>query len=561
MLDLFLVFSKTGLVLFKAAFTALKGDPVDALVRTVLLENRETTAEHSLMASMLSSISSSTSMTLFLSPCTQACSPPLTEEFRPKFDKLLWEAEQGAGRARRSPKANNTTGSNSLAAGEPHEDEASDEDAVNDLMQRQLSRRERAAKGPRAFQGKKKKGATAVDDEEAKKKKKHPAKEARTWDGQSKMTEEEAQALDMSENKASDQDIDRANRERAQKYMPDCFGEKADIDKSDEDDSDDDGDDSANGGWNFAKTSIGSFFAGLTGQKPLTKEDIAPAIEQLEKQLLSKNVSTDAAAEIVASVARDLEGQKLGSFTRGIAQAVRESCHTALQRLLTPKRSTDILREIKAARAAGRPYTIVFIGVNGVGKSTSLSKVCYYLKQNGLNVLLCACDTFRSGAVEQLKVHTRNLDVELFEQGYNKDASSVALNGVKYAGENGFDVVLIDTAGRMQNNEPLMRSLTKLIARNRPDLILFVGEALVGNDGRDQLVLFDKALADYSESADPRRIDGMILTKFDTIDDKVGAAVSMVHSTGQPIIFVGTGQKYTNLNRLNVSKVVKSLLS
>ena len=140
-----------------------------------------------------------------------------------------------------------------------------------------------------------------------------------------------------------------------------------------------------------------------------------------------------------------------------------------------------------------------------------------------------------------------------------KDPAGVAKDAIDHARANGIDVVLVDTAGRMQNNEPLMRALTKIVTVNNPNLVLFVGEALVGNDGVDQLYHFNKCLADLSTLSKPRLIDGIVLTKYDTIDDKVGAAVSMVHKTGQPIVFVGTGQKYTNLKRLNVRSVLKSL--
>lgn len=136
--------------------------------------------------------------------------------------------------------------------------------------------------------------------------------------------------------------------------------------------------------------------------------------------------------------------------------------------------------------------SIVFCGVNGVGKSTSLSKVAYYFKSKGLRVLLAACDTYRSGAVEQLNVHVERLGIDLFQRGYSKDPSDVAYNALKYANENEYDVCLIDTAGRMQNNEGLMRDLVKLVNVNKPDLILFVGEALVGNDGVDQLKEFNR---------------------------------------------------------------------
>ena len=184
--------------------------------------------------------------------------------------------------------------------------------------------------------------------------------------------------------------------------------------------------------------------------------------------------------------------------------------------------------------------------------------------------MIAACDTFRSGAVEQLRVHARNLRalqtsnggglVELFERGYGKDSAGIAKDAIHYATVNQFDVVLIDTAGRMQDNEPLMRALSKLVSVNQPDKIIFVGEALVGNEAVDQLTKFNQALKDFSGLQHPRHIDGMILTKFDTIDDKVGAALSMTYITGQPIYFVGTGQTYTDLKNLKVSHVVHSLL-
>jgi signal recognition particle receptor subunit alpha len=593
MLDEFVVFDRRGLVLFRRSFIALKGDPVGALIRTVLLETRESTSaalvvgQHAVkyalnnkaglvLACVYQALLQPAYVEELLAAVLKALSRQFTAEqlaaatgplpFDARFDKLLWEAEEAARRPRGGPAEPGSSSSSSGAApGEGKgEGEGEGEGGASDASRRAKQR------VPRAFQGKKKDGAAAaaaaaatdvVSAAASPRPSPKPSpkaaggKEARSWTNE--LSAEAAAALDMSgKPAASAEQAAEADAERARQYMPESGDSRADIDASEDEQSGDDEE-----AWSFQKTGLGSLFASLTGQKPLTREELAPALDKLEKQLQAKNVSADAAREITEAVGKDLEGKKLGSMTRGIATAVRESCQAALERLLTPKRSIDILREARAAKAAGRPYSIVFIGVNGVGKSTSLSKVCYYLKQNGLKVMLCACDTFRSGAVEQLKVHARNLQVELFEQGYNKDAASVATNGIKHARDEGYDVVLVDTAGRMQNNEPLMRQLTRLISTNRPDLILFVGEALAGNDGRDQLVLFDKALVDYSNSPEPRRIDGMMLTKFDTIDDKVGAAVSMVHSSGQPIIFVGTGQKYTNLNRINVAKVVKALLS
>eukprot|EP00299_Pterocystis_sp_00344_P015390 c7682_g1_i3.p1 GENE.c7682_g1_i3~~c7682_g1_i3.p1 ORF type:complete len:192 (+),score=52.59 c7682_g1_i3:384-959(+) len=190
-----------------------------------------------------------------------------------------------------------------------------------------------------------------------------------------------------------------------------------------------------------------------------------------------------------------------------------------------------------------------------------MSQICFWLQQSGLKVMIAACDTFRSGAVEQLNVHARNLNVEVYSQGYGKDAASVASLALKHAERQDVDVVLIDTAGRMQNNEPLMRSLVKLVTDNEPDLVLFVGEALVGNDGVDQLTEFNASLKKYQQDKqNPRLIDGIFLTKFDTIDEKVGAALSMVYVSGQPVLFVGVGQTYTDVRRLNVKSVVASLM-
>ncbi|XP_016118501.1 signal recognition particle receptor subunit alpha-like [Sinocyclocheilus grahami] len=134
------------------------------------------------------------------------------------------------------------------------------------------------------------------------------------------------------------------------------------------------------------------------------------------------------------------------------------------------------------------------------------------------------------------------------------------MEAIAFARNQVFDVVLIDTAGRMQDNGPLMTALAKLIAVNTPDLVLFVGEALVGNEAVDQLVKFNQALADHSKTDKPRLIDGIVLTKFDTIDDKVGAAISMTYITGQPIVFVGTGQTYSDLRSLNARAVVSALM-
>jgi len=312
----------------------------------------------------------------------------------------------------------------------------------------------------------------------------------------------------------------------------------------------------------FSRSSVGTFLSSLTGNKVLDRLDLEPVMESLKGQLIGKNVAREAAEALCDSVVSSLEGRKLevaGSVAGVVVAALRDS----IERILTPRRPVDLLAEVRAKKASrGGPYVIVFVGVNGVGKSTSLSKVAYHLKDNKHSVRIVACDSFRSGAVEQLKRHCTALDIQLCDRGYGGDPVTIATAGIREAAAAGDDVVLVDTAGRMQNNAGLMQQLAKLVAVNKPDLVLFVGEALVGNDGVDQLSEFNKKLVEYAaDKTHPRGIDGIVMTKFDTIDDKVGAALSMVYTTGVPVIFLGTGQKYTDLRKLNVGAVVKSLMA
>jgi len=330
---------------------------------------------------------------------------------------------------------------------------------------------------------------------------------------------------------------------------------KFDGESDDDDDEEDEGEEEPAA----QKKGFFGFISSLVSGKQLTREDVGPILDQFRELLMKKNVAADISDKLCDSVSASLEGKTVGTFTT-VKSTVKKALEEALTRILTPKRSIDVLQGVALAQQEKRPYVIVMVGVNGVGKSTSLAKLCAYFLHKNLKVMISACDTFRSGAVEQLRTHAVRLQVPLFERGYNKDAASVAMDAVKEAKSKGIDVVLVDTAGRMQGNEPLMRALSKLINMNKPDLTLFVGEALVGNDAVDQLTQFNKKLADLSETIPPRLIDGIVLTKFDTIDDKVGAAISMTYTTGQPIMFVGTGQDYQDLKKMNTKMLIKALL-
>jgi len=316
-----------------------------------------------------------------------------------------------------------------------------------------------------------------------------------------------------------------------------------------------------------------SLFKGLVGQKVLSKEDLDPVISKLRDNLIDKNVAAEVANKLCESLSMKLDGSVCGTF-QSVQNTIKETMTESLLKLLTPKRRLDIIRDVMEAKNNTRPYVMTFCGVNGVGKSTNLAKICFWLIENKFRVLIAACDTFRAGAVEQLRTHMKRLNtlhppsenggkdmVTLYEKGYGKDAAGIAREAINYARDMKIDVVLVDTAGRMQDNEPLMRSLAKLISVNAPDLVLFVGEALVGNEAIDQLVKFNAALADHSMQENPHTIDGIVLTKFDTIDDKVGSAISMTYISGQPIVFVGTGQTYADLKSLNAKAVVSMLMN
>lgn len=246
---------------------------------------------------------------------------------------------------------------------------------------------------------------------------------------------------------------------------------------SSEDESDDDAPEAHNSPNPTAnKKSVFSMFKNFVGSKNLTRDDMQVALEKLRDHLIGKNVAADIANKLCDSVAVKLEGKVLGTFDT-IASTVRNTLTEALVQILSPKRRVDILRDCLEAKKSQRPFVMAFCGVNGVGKSTNLAKICFWLIENNYNVLIAACDTFRAGAVEQLRTHMRHLNalhppekhhnrqmVQLYEKGYGKDAAGIAMEAIRHAKDSAIDVVLVDTAGRMQDNEPLMRALTKLIA-------------------------------------------------------------------------------------------------
>ncbi|KAL3323100.1 hypothetical protein AABB24_040284, partial [Solanum stoloniferum] len=618
MLEQLLIFTRGGLILWtcKELGNALRGSPIDTLIRSCLLEERSGAASfnydipgaaytlkwtfHNDLGLVFVAVYQKILHLLYVDELLSMVKQEFSEIYDPKrtvynefdnvFQQLRKEAEARAEEMKKSKQVSKPVnhnlgkkqgqvqkgimdGGNQKKSGAESGNDSGDGDKVNSRAMENGNGRSKGSKGNGVVQanGKEnrssdsgafdvnklqklrakggKKTDTIVKDSKAEPTKK--AKKNRVWDDSPKESK-----LDF-----TDPMCENANGNTAvvEAVQGESMMDKEEIVSSDSETEEDEepGKDSKaeakKKGW------FSSMFQSIAGKANLDKADLEPALKALKDRLMTKNVAEEIAEKLCESVAASLEGKKLGSFTR-ISSTVQAAMEEALVRILTPKRSIDILRDVHAAKEQGKPYVVVFVGVNGVGKSTNLAKVAYWLQQHKVNVMMAACDTFRSGAVEQLRTHARRLQVPIFEKGYEKDPAIVAKEAIQEANRNGSDVVLVDTAGRMQDNEPLMRALSKLIYVNSPDLILFVGEALVGNDAVDQLSKFNQKLGDLSPSPNPRLIDGILLTKFDTIDDKVGAALSMVYISGAPVMFVGCGQSYTDLKKLNVKSIVKTLL-
>lgn len=628
MIDAFYIFTKGGLLLWSTQLVKVKGDPLDRLIKEVLLEERvgETFANlqsYSLKWKLLNEldlffvvvyqgIKTMEYLEELLSDCSKAflhqlndlgglkgLKPPYGIEFDGSFKKVLAKADRGARENRRSvsmksfdqtdkgkkvlkdqedkgiDRPSKKKSSKDKGEGDSEDEEGSDHAGNSSGGDADAGAQEEAGKkgkakaksGPGKFVPKEKKGKKDDDAEDDSTAKKKSGKEARAWDTNGKVTKSLMNSLDHSKKEAGGDgdEADDAEFIRKQKEIylegsddePLSDGEASSLASDDEEEAKQEQEKKQAGLFGKLTRSVKN----ITGGAVLGEEDLAPILKNFKTSLMAKNVAADVAEKLADSVRTSLIGKRTDRFT-SMSATVKGVLQDAIETQLTPKKSIDVLRAALAAKNAGRVYTVVFLGVNGVGKSTNLAKVAYYLKhKGGLNVLICACDTFRAGAVEQLKTHSRCLDVPLFERGYGKDPADIAKHAIAHAQSNGHDVVLVDTAGRMQDNEPLMRALAKLVAVNSPDLVLFVGEALVGNDAIDQVTKFNRSLVDMShDPRNPRGIDGMLLTKYDTVDDKVGAALSMVYATGQPIVFVGCGQKYTHLRKLSAKDVAKALL-
>ena len=269
-------------------------------------------------------------------------------------------------------------------------------------------------------------------------------------------------------------------------------------------------------------------------ERDLKDKDIDTVLGDLELALMS----ADVAFEVIDIIKSDLKANLVGSKIdkKKIEKFIRDSLITSVSKILDSTGTVDLFARIDKNKEQNKPFLILFVGINGTGKTTSLAKIAYLLQQSKYSIVVAAADTFRAGAIEQIREHTNRLNIKLVAQNYNSDPAAVARDAVLYAKSHKTDCVLIDTAGRMQTSKNLMEQITKISKVVNPDLKIFVGDSLAGNDTVNQAREFFEHV----------QFDATILTKSDA-DVKGGAALSIAKLTSTPVMYIGTGQEYGDL--------------
>ena len=276
----------------------------------------------------------------------------------------------------------------------------------------------------------------------------------------------------------------------------------------------------------------------------IDQKQINEPLFDLEMALLENDVALSAVDEVISSVRADLTGssRKMGT---SVDDLITSSLKRAMLHVLGER--FDLLAFIAERE---KPVKIVFVGVNGTGKTTSIAKLSSYLTKQGLSVVIGAGDTFRAGAIEQIDVHAKRLGLKVIQHQEGSDPTAVLFDTIEYAKAHHIDVVLGDTAGRFHNRVNLMNQLAKIRRVIQPDLIVYVDEAVAGNDAVIRAEEFERTVG----------LDAVILTKVD-MDPKGGAALSIAFAVGKPLIFIGVGQGYDDLIPFYPEQVVEDLLS
>ena len=283
-------------------------------------------------------------------------------------------------------------------------------------------------------------------------------------------------------------------------------------------------------------------------EKELTDKDLDDVAFNFQLSLIESDVGQSVAEALTTEIQKSLSGIRV-ERSADPGEILGERLATLLSSAFGKAGTVDLVANIREKSKSGDPYVVLFLGINGTGKTTTVAKVANLLKKEGLSVVCAAGDTHRPGAIEQLTEHADRLSLKVVAQRYGADPAAVGRDGVLYAKAHHVDCLLIDTAGRMQTNQNLMEEMAKIARVVRPDFRIFVADALTGNDAVSQADLFNKHVG----------FDGAILTKADA-DVRGGAALSIVYSTGKPVIFLGVGQSYDDLVPFDTQKFLGSLL-
>jgi fused signal recognition particle receptor len=280
----------------------------------------------------------------------------------------------------------------------------------------------------------------------------------------------------------------------------------------------------------------------------LKAENLRPILSNFKLNLIENDVAVEVADYVCKELEKRLDGIQVKRL-EDRKEIVRKNLHEILLSILTTDKTISLLEQIEEKRRANEPYVIVFVGINGTGKTTSIAKVANLLMKKGHSTILACSDTYRAGSIEQLEEHAKRLGVRMIKHRYGADPAAVAYDAIAHARAHGASAVLIDTAGRIQTNKNLMNELGKIKRVIDPDLTILTVDALTGNDAVMQAEEFHKSVG----------IDGTILTKVDA-DVKGGAALSVTYVTGKPIVFIGTGQKYEDLEEFNPERFTQMIL-
>jgi len=280
----------------------------------------------------------------------------------------------------------------------------------------------------------------------------------------------------------------------------------------------------------------------------LNSEKLQPILDDFRFSLIENDVAVPVAYFITDELEKRLEGRQVKRMGDK-KDLVKETLHEVLIDILTPHDQINLIEKIEQKRKTKEPYIMMVVGINGTGKTTSIAKVTNFLLKKGYSVVLAASDTYRPGSIEQLEQHAKKLGVKMIKHDYGADPAAVAYDAISHAQSHGIDVVLIDTAGRIQTDRNLMNELAKIKRVVDPDLTVLVIDSLIGNDAVLQAEEFHNSVS----------VDANILTKVDA-DVKGGASLSVAHVTGKPIIFIGVGQEYKDLQLFEPQVFVDMML-